>query len=167
VYAPKLPIDLLRRVFAPLAGDCETLSAAACMCRVWHAVALEPSLWRRACLSFAPKAARRLTDGALQRVNLASYSRRAAMRLALPGASAQRARRARCAGARGVARLLLEHCQHAAPPPRAARQVAHLTHLSAPSLQGCVTVCSVLLPQRTALAAWRTVGGEGERGASA
>jgi hypothetical protein len=85
-YAPELPIDLLRRVFAPLAGDAETLSAAACVCVAWRAAALEPALWSRACLSFTPKAARRLTDvalaalvqrtgNALERVNVTACTR--------------------------------------------------------------------------------------------
>ena len=144
VYAPELPIDLLRRVFAPLAGDSETLSAAA---------------------RGVTRVARR--GAGAEPVAARVPELRAQGGTAADGRRAQRARRARCAGARGAARLQLEYCQHAAPPPRAGRHAAHLTHLSAPSPQGCVTVCSVLLPQRTALTAWRVVGGEGDRGASA
>jgi hypothetical protein len=82
VYAPVLPIDVLRVVFAPLACDVKTLSAAACVSVAWRDAALEHSLWGLTRLRFAPKAARKLTNQALralvqrtgsslQRVNLA------------------------------------------------------------------------------------------------
>ena len=80
--AAALPPDMLRRIFTPHNGDVRTLSAAACVCKSWHVAALDPCHWRLTCLTLAPRAARRLTDGALaalarragdtlERVNLA------------------------------------------------------------------------------------------------
>ena len=66
VYAPVLPIDVLRVVFAPLACDVKTLSAAACVSVAWRDAALEHSLWGLTRLRFAPKAARKLTNQALR-----------------------------------------------------------------------------------------------------
>ena len=74
VYAPVLPIDVLRIVFAPLACDVETLSAAACVSVAWHAAALEPALWRLTRLSFSPRAARKLTNQALHELVLRTGS---------------------------------------------------------------------------------------------
>ena len=70
VYAPVLPIDVLRIVFAPLACDVETLSAAACVSVAWRAAALDPTLWDLKRLSFSPRAARKLTNKALHELVL-------------------------------------------------------------------------------------------------
>lgn len=70
VYAPVLPIDVLRIVFAPLACDVETLSAAACVSVAWRDAALEPTLWDLTRLSFSPRAARKLTNQALHELVL-------------------------------------------------------------------------------------------------
>ena len=89
-------MDLLRHMVAPLQGDVETLSAAACVCVAWRAAALEPCHWRLARLTFAPRAARHLTDGAF-----AALVRRI-------GASLERVNLTGCTGltARGVAAAL-------------------------------------------------------------
>jgi hypothetical protein len=63
--AAALPPDVMHRIFTPLDRDMRSLSAAACVCTSWRAAALDPSHWRLKCLTLAPRAARRLTDGAL------------------------------------------------------------------------------------------------------
>jgi hypothetical protein len=45
VFAPELPLDALRRVLAPLAGDVATLCAAACVSRTWRDASRERALW--------------------------------------------------------------------------------------------------------------------------
>ena len=63
--AVALPADVLRSIFSLLDCDVRSLSSAACVCTSWRAAALDPCHWRLACLTFAPRAARHLTDGAL------------------------------------------------------------------------------------------------------
>jgi hypothetical protein len=62
-----LPVDVLRRVLLPHAGDASTLCAAACVAKSWHHAATQtPSLWRQLRLKGA--ALERLTDERLVRL---------------------------------------------------------------------------------------------------
>jgi hypothetical protein len=63
-YTPPLPVDVLRRVLRPHAGDVATLCAAACVASAWRdAAARTPGLWRAPRLWQLPHAAAlRLTD---------------------------------------------------------------------------------------------------------
>lgn len=45
-FAPELPLDALRIVLAPHAGNVAQLCAAACVSRVWRAAAAERQLWK-------------------------------------------------------------------------------------------------------------------------
>ena len=45
-FAPELPLDALRLVLAPYAGNVAQLCAAACVSRAWRAAAAERQLWK-------------------------------------------------------------------------------------------------------------------------
>jgi hypothetical protein len=53
-HAPQLPLDAVRRILAPHAGDVYTLCAAACVSRVWRDAAKASALWRNLNIAFQP-----------------------------------------------------------------------------------------------------------------
>ncbi len=52
-HSPELPVDALRRILAPHAGDVATLCACACVARAWRDAARESALWVSLRLEFA------------------------------------------------------------------------------------------------------------------